>query len=144
MWSDVLGMLSTLTQQWNVVGGLGDVVGDVQQEDAEAEQHDDTDLYLLCGRAEEDGEEEDGGEDAGQDDIERVIGVATLQVDPEGDVREALVRTALVEELVTLSTKGMLLRSAVSSPLDRSNRFTLHSLADMFIPTPTRLLWEAF
>ena len=34
--------------------------------------------------------------------------------------------------------------SAVSSPLDRSKHFTLHSLADLFIPTPTQLLWEAF
>ena len=34
--------------------------------------------------------------------------------------------------------------SAVSSPLERSKRFTLHPLADWFIPTPTRLLWEAF
>ena len=32
--------------------------------------------------------------------------------------------------------KGMVLYSAVSSPLDRSKRFTLHTLADLFIPTP--------
>ena len=30
----------------------------------------------------------------------------------------------------------MLLYSAVSSPLDHSKRFTLHPLADLFIPTP--------
>ena len=41
--------------------------------------------------------------------------------------------------------KGMFLYSAVSSPLDRSGaaHFT-PPLADLFIPTPTRLLWEAF
>ena len=32
---------------------------------------------------------------------------------------------------------GMFLYSAVSSPLDRSKRFTFHPLADLFIPTPT-------
>ena len=32
----------------------------------------------------------------------------------------------------------------VPSPLDHSNRFTLHPLADMLIPITTRLLWEAF
>ena len=40
--------------------------------------------------------------------------------------------------------KGMFLYRAVSSPLDRSKRFTLHPLADVFIPTSTRLLLEAF
>ena len=38
----------------------------------------------------------------------------------------------------------MFLYSAVSSPLARSKRFTLHPPADLFIPAPTRLLWEAF
>ena len=33
---------------------------------------------------------------------------------------------------------------AVSSPLDRSKRFTLHPMTDLFVPTPTRYLWEAF
>ena len=40
--------------------------------------------------------------------------------------------------------KVTFLYSAVSRPLDRSKHFTLHSLADLFIPTPTRLLREAF
>ena len=40
--------------------------------------------------------------------------------------------------------KGMFSCSTVSSPLDHSKRFTLHPLADLFIPTPTRILWEAF
>ena len=35
------------------------------------------------------------------------------------------------------------LYSAVSSTLDRSNHFTLHPMADLFMPAPTRLLWEA-
>ena len=34
----------------------------------------------------------------------------------------------------------MFLYSAVSSPLACSKRFTLHSLADLFIPIPTRLI----
>ena len=34
-----------------------------------------------------------------------------------------------------LACKGMVLCSAVSSPLDYSKRFTLHPLADLFIPT---------
>ena len=40
--------------------------------------------------------------------------------------------------------KGMIVYSAVSSPLDSSKCFTFHPLADMFIPTPTRLLCAAF
>ena len=32
----------------------------------------------------------------------------------------------------------------VSIPWDWSKCFTLHALADLFIPSPTRLLWEAF
>ena len=40
--------------------------------------------------------------------------------------------------------KGMFLYGAVSSLLDRSKHSTLHALADLFIPTPTRLLREAF
>ena len=46
--------------------------------------------------------------------------------------------------LIVISRKCMFLYSAVSSPLDHSKRFTLHSLTAMFIPTPTRLLSEAF
>ena len=40
--------------------------------------------------------------------------------------------------------KGLFLYSVVSSPRDCSKRFTLHPLADLFISTPSRLLWEAF
>ena len=41
--------------------------------------------------------------------------------------------------------KDMFLYSAVSSPLDRSKLFTLFlPLTDLFIPTQTRLLQEAF
>ena len=60
------------------------------------------------------------------------------------------VGTLSTEHLATVPTtkikkcKGMFLYSTVSSPLDRSERFTLRPLADLFIPTPTRLLWEAF
>ena len=38
----------------------------------------------------------------------------------------------------------MFLYSAVSSLLDRIKRFTLHRLADLFIPKPNQLLSEAF
>ena len=40
--------------------------------------------------------------------------------------------------------EGMFLYSVVSSPLDRSKRFTLRPLAHLFIPGQTWLLWEAF
>ena len=42
--------------------------------------------------------------------------------------------------------KGMFSYSEVSSPSDRSKgkHFTLHPLAELFIPTSTRVLWEAF
>ena len=40
--------------------------------------------------------------------------------------------------------KRTLLYSAVSSLWDCSKHFTLHPLADLFIPTPICLLWEAF
>ena len=40
--------------------------------------------------------------------------------------------------------KGTFLCSAGFSPWDCSKRFTLHPLADLFIPTPSGLLWEAF
>ena len=33
---------------------------------------------------------------------------------------------------------------ALSSLSDRCNPFTFHPLVDLFIPTPTQLLWEAF
>ncbi len=38
----------------------------------------------------------------------------------------------------------MFLYSAVSSLLDCSKRFTRHPLADLSVPAPTRLPWEAF
>ena len=43
-------------------------------------------------------------------------------------------------------TKGndMFLYSAVSSPRDCSKHFTLHPLADLFIPKPSRLLHEDY
>ena len=40
--------------------------------------------------------------------------------------------------------KCIFIYSAVSSPLDCRKRFTLHPLADLSIPTATRLLWEKF
>ena len=40
--------------------------------------------------------------------------------------------------------KGMFLYSAASSSWDCSKRFTLHPPAVLFIPMPSRPLWEAF
>ena len=40
--------------------------------------------------------------------------------------------------------KGTFLYSVTSSLWDCSKSFTLHDLAHLFIPTPFRLLWEAF
>ena len=45
---------------------------------------------------------------------------------------------------IYIKSKGVFDIAHVSSPLDRSRRFTLHPLADLFIPTPTRLRWEAY
>ena len=44
----------------------------------------------------------------------------------------------------TVMNKGVVLHSAISSPLDRWKCFTCHPLADLFIPTPTWRIWEAF
>ena len=41
-------------------------------------------------------------------------------------------------------SKGKLLYGAVSNLLVHSKHFTLCPLEDLFIPTETRLLWEAF
>ena len=46
----------------------------------------------------------------------------------------------LLHAVVKMVFKG----SAVSSLFDRSKRFTLYPLAALSIPTPTRLLLEAF
>ena len=44
-----------------MVGCLGDVSGDVEQKDAEAEQDDDSNLDLLCRSAEEYRQQQDAG-----------------------------------------------------------------------------------
>ena len=44
----------------------------------------------------------------------------------------------------THTDKEGVLYSTVSSLFDRSNGFTRHPLADLFIPVSNRLLWEAF
>ena len=38
----------------------------------------------------------------------------------------------------------MFLNRTVSVPLDRSERFTLHHLTDLYTPIPTPINWEAF
>ena len=48
----------------------------------------------------------------------------------------------LLPTIVTFK-QGEFLCSAVSSPWDCSKRFTLHPLANLFIPRPFQLLWEA-
>ena len=45
---------------------------------------------------------------------------------------------------IVIAIKGMLLYIEVSRPSAHSKRFTLHPPADLFTPTPTRPLWEAF
>ena len=50
----------------------------------------------------------------------------------------------LWETFIELGKKVCVYIISVSSPLDRSKRFTLHPIADVFIQTPTRLIWEAF
>ena len=58
-------------------------------------------------------------------------------VDGGGDVIDISYRRICVAVvLVAVSITGMFLYSEVSSPVDRSKRFTL-SLIDLFIPTPT-------
>ena len=47
-------------------------------------------------------------------------------------------------KLMVNKCKGMFLYGAVSSPLDHSKRFARHHLADLFLPTPTGLIGEAF
>ena len=48
----------------------------------------------------------------------------------------------MVLEVVVLVVVVIVLE--VNRPWDSSKQFTLHPLADLFIPTPFRLLWEAF
>ena len=61
-----------------------------------------------------------------------------------GYSRDLLLKV-IEHRLVTVGKcKGMFLYSTVSSPFDHSKHFKLHPLADLCIPTPTRLLLEAF
>ena len=57
-------------------------------------------------------------------------------------VSKYLVSQVPVLFLLCQTEQGKILYIPVSSLLARSMRFTLHPLADMFIPTPTRLLLE--
>ena len=55
--------------------------------------------------------------------------------------------SALVLFCIMSHSKGnhtCMFLNSVPSPWDCSRRFTLHPLADLFIPAPTRLLLEAF
>ena len=47
-----------LTEEGDVVGRLGNVVGNVEKEDTEGEKHDHSDLHFLRRRAEKDGQEQ--------------------------------------------------------------------------------------
>ena len=81
-------------------------------------------------------------------------GVAELS-DLLGEQLHTLCRVAEDDWLVDLQLKqrtralsetgkGAFLHSVGSSPQDRSKCFTLHSLADLFIPMPYWFLWKAF
>ena len=94
-----------LTQQRHVVGRPRYRVGDVQQEQPEAEQRGHSDVYLLRGRAEEDGQQHRGREDAGKDDVHHVERVFALDEDCELDEGESLVRTTDEEELVAVDVR---------------------------------------
>jgi hypothetical protein len=94
------GVIGLRTEQRDVVGGLWDAVGDVEEEDAEGEEHDDSDLHFLRRRAEEDGEQEDGRHQTGQDDVHNVEGIASLHVQDKLHVGEALRRAAFEGELL--------------------------------------------
>lgn len=59
-------------------------------------------MHLLSGSTEKYREEEDGGEDAGQDDVHDIEGMPPPHVHSEGNVAEALIGAALVEELIPL------------------------------------------
>ena len=54
-----------------------------------------------------------------------------------------MVAKAKVDRVHAHDKKGTFLCSAVSNPWDCSKRITLHPQADLLIPTPIRLLWEA-
>ena len=85
---------------------LRDVTGHVQQEDPEGQQHDDADLDLLSGSAEEDRQQQCRRQDRRQDDVQDVERVTSTEVDPEPDVRVALVRTTFVRELFPFNLKA--------------------------------------
>jgi len=55
-----------------VVGRLGNVSGNVEQKDAEAEQYDDADLDLLSRCAEEDRQQKDTCHQRRHDDVDDV------------------------------------------------------------------------
>ncbi len=68
------------TQQRDVVAGLGDVAGDIEQEDAEGEEHHNAYLHLLSRGAEENGQQQHGGEYARQYDVHYVKGMSPAHV----------------------------------------------------------------
>ena len=63
---------------------------------------------------------------------------------PPPQIDRGTATPACLQSKHSTCVQGMFLYSAVSSPLDRSKRFTLPPVTDLFIPTPTRLLREAF
>jgi len=62
-----------------VVGRLGNVSGDVEQKDAEAEQDDDADLDLLRRRAEEYRQQQDAGHERRHYDVDDVETTTSYQ-----------------------------------------------------------------
>ena len=72
------------------------------------------------------------------------ICMRTLSSHCRGPFRCISIQHGVLVTVCRLKQKRYVLYSAVSSELDRSKRFTVHPLADLFIPTTTRLHWEAF
>lgn len=97
-----------------MVGRLGDVAGNVQQEDTKTEQQNDADLDLLRGRTEEDGQQEDTGHERRHYHVDDVEQVTSTQVNGEGDVGEHLTRQTGVGQLLVYGTSRQYFPLAVS------------------------------
>ena len=83
-----------------MVGGFGNTVGDVQEEDAEREEDYDSNLDLLARGAIEDGKQQYRCNHTGKDDIHDIEGVASTYVKFERHERELLIRAAFVREFI--------------------------------------------
>ena len=89
-----------------MIRGFRDLSGNVQQEDPERQENDDSDLDLLSGSTEKYWQQQHWRHDTRQDDVQDVERVTSTEVDPEPDVRVALVRTTFVRELFPFNLKA--------------------------------------